>query len=181
MKLSLVWQNVLLRRSAVPASKQSAGKAAIRSNIVEGAKLDMYKNRSGSLNTTEVMTSTFDANMASPADDGPGLEAINGPSEPTARLGLCTYLDLTMCESTTLVSTVSALSLSVAVASTENFVLGRYIRFNPGGLNQEDARVVGFGKKLTEAERKQLNLAAEVDAAENAKEVQMYPNLPATY
>ena len=41
----------------------------------------------------------------------------------------------------------------------------------PGGINEEDNRIVGFGLRLTAEERHQLEVAIRRDAAENAKEV----------
>ena len=42
------------------------------------------------------------------------------------------------------------------MVDTSTFVLGRYIRINPGHDTQEDNRVVGFGRRLTPEEVRPL-------------------------
>ena len=49
--------------------------------------------------------------------------------------------------------TTPALSLSIALVDTSHFELGRYVRINAGHPTEEDARIVGFGRRLTAATR----------------------------
>ncbi|KAL1496648.1 hypothetical protein AB1Y20_014249 [Prymnesium parvum] len=100
-------------------------------------------------------------------DEGAPMEHISTAAALEER---CSAADLSGCERTTLAAGVGALSLSLAVGDTSALALGRFVRINPGGLNQEDAKIVGFGRPLTPEEAETLQLMAKRDAAENAKE-----------
>ena len=102
-----------------------------------------------------------------------GMDVLSAPTAASSS-GLpeaaCQYVNLSRCEHTRLLLRSAAGALQVSVIDTTRFSLGRYIRINPGGINEEDNRIVGFGLRLTAEERHQLEVAIRRDAAENAKE-----------
>jgi len=99
-----------------------------------------------------------------------GMEYVTAPIVGAVRPGLCQYVNLSRCESTSLSELVAARGTTIAVADTTRFVIGRFIRINPGEKNEEDSQIFGFGRRLTTAERASLDLAIARNAAENAKE-----------
>jgi hypothetical protein len=99
------------------------------------------------------------------------MDKITGASLPGAQPEAhCTDATLSRCETTQMLQTAGALAESVLVVDTSTFVLGRYIRINPGHDTQEDSRVVGFGRRLTTEEVSELAGASARDAAERAVE-----------
>eukprot|EP00964_Phaeocystis_antarctica_P159582 scaffold130682_cov36-Phaeocystis_antarctica.AAC.1 len=100
-----------------------------------------------------------------------GMDKITGASLPGAQPEAhCTDATLSRCMTTQMLQTAGALAESVLVVDTSTFVLGRYIRINPGHDTQEDSRVVGFGRRLTTEEVSELAGASARDAAERAVE-----------
>ncbi len=113
------------------------------------------------------------------AEAAADFDAITAPVLPGAsRPGWCTYTNLTRCEATQVKVTTPALSLSIALVDTSHFELGRYVRINAGHPTEEDARIVGFGRRLTAAEIDDLALASARDAAESAKETIAFGGKP---
>ena len=113
------------------------------------------------------------------AEAAADFDAITAPVLPGAsRPGWCTYTNLTRCEATQVKVTTPALSLSIALVDTSHFELGRYVRINAGHPTEEDARIVGFGRRLTAAEIDDLALASARDAAESAKETVAFGGKP---
>ena len=109
-------------------------------------------------------------------DDGAALyieesmEKITPEHIPSTLEAACQYISLERCEQSRLLDLSPAGASHLAVDDTTKFVLGRYVRINPGAINEEDSQIVGFGERLQPGQHSMLRLAAQRNAAENAKE-----------
>ena len=129
---------------------------------------------SNATNATDVNTTT--ASPSSPSPDTPelmidsGMDTVTAPQLPTTNEAACQYVNLSRCEQSAVSSLAHAGSPMLLLSDTTKFKLGRYIRINPGAINEEDSRIVGFGRRLEPDEMRLLSGAKSRDAAENAKE-----------
>ena len=87
------------------------------------------------------------------ATEQAGMHTVSNPTIGAKADGRCTEVNLSRCESTTVAFTVPALAKSLAVVNSGAFQIGRFIRINPYGETEEDARIVGFGRRLTASDR----------------------------
>lgn len=72
---------------------------------------------------------------------------IHSSSPPSDEEEECALPSLSSCERTGLAAMAAALTTSLSVTDHSKLGMGRFIRINPGGLNQEDAKIVGFGSQ----------------------------------
>jgi len=98
------------------------------------------------------------------------MDALSAAQQPTVAEAACQYVSLDRCEASQLAELAPAGAPRLLLADTTRFKLGRYIRINPGAINEEDSRIVGFGQRLRGSDEAALSLATARNAAENAKE-----------
>ena len=70
-----------------------------------------------------------------------------------SRTVYCSVELLSACPKSHLFVTTPAIRDTILVVDPTPFELGRYVRLNPGHHNEEEVRVVGFGRPLTPAEQ----------------------------
>ena len=99
------------------------------------------------------------------------MEERTPPSLATTPGDACQLLNLSRCESTRLVATARAGASAIFVVDSTRFEVGRFLRLSRGHFNEEDAQIVGFGRRLTRGETRALEDATRRSAAEGAKEV----------
>ena len=84
---------------------------------------------------------------------------------------MCQLSNISRCRHTYVASTHGAKEMSLRVEDTQRLTIGRIIRINPGGDNEEDNQIMGFGERvLTPEQKRLLALAAARQAADGAVE-----------